>query len=76
MRVPENINFRLSEFGFGTMLFVFCMPENPHFDSAYMVILKKSIFYYNVRVVKNTNFRMSELGLGTMLFVFGMPENP
>ena len=32
MRVPENINFRLSEFGLGTTLFVFGMPENPYFD--------------------------------------------
>ena len=53
------------------MIFVFGMPENPYIDRAYMVFLKKSIFFldYNVRVPENINFRMSEFRLGTMLSV-------
>ena len=45
VRVSENINFLMSEFGLGTILFVFFVPENPYFDRAYMAFLRKSIFW-------------------------------
>ena len=45
LRVSENINFLMSEFGLGTILFVFSVPENPYFDRAYMAFLRKSIFW-------------------------------
>ena len=44
VRAPENINFRMSEFGLGTMLFEFGMPDDPQIYRAYMVFLEKSIF--------------------------------
>ena len=76
MRVSENINFYMWEFGLGTILYVFSIPENPYFDRAFMGFLRKSLFENNVSVSENINFRMSEFGLGTILFVFSIPENP
>ena len=66
----------MSEFGLGTILFVFSMAENLYFGRAYMAFLKKSFFENYVRVSENINFRISEFGIGTKLFVFSMPENP
>ena len=76
MRVSENINFRMSEFGLGTILFVFSIPENPYFDRAYLAFLKSRFFENNVRVSENINFGMTAFELGTILFVFCMAKNP
>ena len=66
----------MSEFGLGTIVFVFSIPENPYFDRAYMAFLKCRFFENNVRVSENINFGMSAFGLPKIIFVFCMPENP
>ena len=76
MRVSENIDFYMWEFGLGTILYVFSISENPYFDRAYMGVLRKSLFENNVSVSENINLRMSTFGLGTILIVFSMSETP